>query len=331
MCGIVVDNEIYTHTVGLNNFLYINFTMEFNILDSVNVNRFYGRISKDLREKIKYQIKNYNRDKILLKSKTSSETLRRVLLKNNHWVKLQTLFSICNLLNIEEVYVKENITEFKTKDSFPIITKKILLNIEFARITGHLLGDGGIHINEKEGKYRIFYVNNNHVLLDSFSSDIKTIFPEIKLYKRIREERGDEIWLPTAHSSILYSIFNMKDCKLRRIPKFIYGETNKIKSALLQAFFDDEGYIYPQKYIIAISVSNRELLNDIKNLLEDLCIKSNDIKSTNSKTRSKMFYFYITGKNNIIKFFEVVGFLSPAKKTKLSMLVSKYGGKTCVE
>lgn len=170
----------------------------------------------------------------------------------------------------------------------------------------------------------MFYVNNEKILLDSFSNDCETMF-DIEPYRRIREERGDEIWLPTTIGRILHNIFDVSDCKIRRVPDFVFELGPKMIGTFLQALYDDEGYLYPDKNMIGISLSNKALLGDIKELLRILGIDTNPIRVHHSKTRSTMFYFNITSKNNILNFSKSVGFLHPKKNIKLESLVSKYG------
>src|SRR3989338_936607 len=303
--------------LALNTSIFTELFMQFDIIDILNKERFHGRITEQFRRKMNFEINKYDKKTISNELGISLQTLYRILDIKFYWINIETLFSLCRILKIDTSYIKNNIFMFKTKNSFPISTKSIVLDKHFARTVGHVLGDGGIHIIENEGKYRIFYANTQDILLDCFYEDVTSIFPDAHLYSRKRVDRASEIWLPTTVRSIVYSVFDMKDCKLRRVPKFVYNWDEHYIGAFLQALFDDEGYIYPQKNTIAISLSNRELLNDIKILLEMHGIISNPIKSTNSKTRSRMFYFYITGRKNIKNFNSFVGFLHPTKADKL--------------
>ena len=300
--------------------------MKFNILDLINRDRFYATISDNLREEIKSKIIYLKKKDIIEKNNISRSTLKRILTIKNYWANITTIFTLCENLKINSEYVRKNIEKIKTKDSFSTSTKFITINEELARVTGHLLCDGGIHINEKEGKLRIFYVNNNSKLLHSFREDVKSIFPGVKIYYRKREDRGDELWLPTTIGSILFSLFDMYNCKFRRVPKFIFNAKYNEKCAFLQAVFDDEGTISVEKYNIVLSVHNKELLTDFRNILQHIGINSSQIKLIVPKNRSRMYRFSIYGKNNILKFNELVSSSHSLKLKKLKLLVSKYCG-----
>ena len=315
------------HTMVLNRFDNNISEMHIDIINLIDKDNFYGRISEELRSKIKNRIKNFKKKDIIEKTEISRQTLLRILKLKNYWINLGTLFYLCDILKVGHKNIKENIISIKTKNSFPISAKYINLNMEFARIAGHLLGDGGIHIVKNEGKYRIFYANKQKSLIKSFYQDTRVIFPDVKIYVRHREkeQKVSEVWLPTTASIILYSIFNMNNCKMRRVPKFVYDWHESYVGEFLRAIFDDEGYIYPSKNLIAIALSNNKLLNDVKKLLKNIGINSNPIKLTHNKKRSQMFYFYISGRENIMKFNEKVGFSHPTKSKKLEMLIFKYG------
>ena len=297
-----------------------------DFLSIVPKERFYCRINKDMTDKLVIKLKNIDKLELISKLKISKNTLNRIIHKKDYWINLDTLFGLCQSVSIPSSFAKKNILSMKTKDSTPIEKFQLYLTEEFCRVVGHVLADGGIHIIEREGKYRVFYVNNESILLDSFANDVKTIFGDIDIYKRIREKHGDEIWLPSTIGLILYNIFDMYKSGERRVPSFILN-LDKIKvSAFLQAFFDDEGYLYPKKKIIGLSLKNKYLLNDIKELLKILGINSNPIHIHKSKERSEMYYFNITGYKNLFNFYNKVGFLHPEKKRKVNELISSYGG-----
>ncbi len=261
----------------------------------------------------------------LYEIKTSRETIKRSI-QHGHWTKLETIKNVSKILGLDESFVDKNVLYVKTKNSFPINNKEIKISPELARITGHILCDGGIHVVKDEGKYRIFYVNNEHALLNSFRKDINIIFGKVKIYSRNRDYQGDELWLPTTTGLILNKIIDIGTSIDKKIPEFIIKNQNyDIIRNFLQAVFDDEGYLYPEKYMICISLINLQLLSGIKYLVEKIGIKTNPIHIHKSKNRSTMFYFSITGEENILKFSSKVNFTHSIKSRKLHRLVNKYG------
>ena len=116
--------------------------------------------------------------------------------------------------------------------------------------------------------------------------------------------------------------------KIKRIPSFVYNTKNTdLISSLLQALYDDEGYLYPQKYMIVISQKQKDLVNDIREIVKKVGIKPNKILIHQPRNRTLMYYFSITGKENILLFNKKIDFLHPVKKEKLKILVKKYRGK----
>ncbi len=297
--------------------------MKIDLLSLIKEKNYFVRINHKIREKI--QKKRFKHKKILDALKISRMTLERILKKENYWCNLKTIINLGELLKINESEIKRNILQIKSKNSFPIVLKKIQISKALARIFGHILGDGGIHLIKGEGKYRAFYVNNNEKLLDCFKKDILQTFGEVKIYFRRREKRGDEIWLPSTIGYFLYLLLAYDKNIEKRVPKII-GESKSdcLKGAFLQAIYDDDGFLYPKKKMVVIAFHKINLLKDIKKLISDLKIKSNKILTHNSKKRSQMHYFSITGKANIEMFKEKVNFLHPIKKEKLNLLLKSY-------
>ena len=305
-----------------------NFSTKMNLTNIIKRGKYYVQIDETLRNEINSRI--IIQKKIFSKLKISRNTLYRIRKDKNYWVNYKTLSDLCKLIKINNKILESEILFTKTKNS-PIKFQKIFLNENLARILGHIVGDGGIHIKKLEGKYRAFYVNNEQILLNSFKEDIYEVFDNNEIYSREREIRGDEIWLNTSIGFILYTLleYDLNNDK-KSVPSIMKKSGNKkILGKFLQAIYDDDGFLYPSKKMVVLSLVRKELLSDIRKILIKIGVVPNKILIHNSKSRSKMFYFSITGRNNIKKFDKLVGFLHPIKKDKLKNLLGGY--KQCAE
>lgn len=298
-----------------------------NILPFIKFDNYYCQMTFSFKKLLSDNVLNYS--KASQKLNVSRKTIARMLSQKNHWANMATLLSLTDSLQIQKITLFSNITSIKTHNSFPIpFDVKNLLSASFFRIIGHILGDGGIHVIEKEQKYRAFYVNNEKNLLDSFKEDIRVVFGDIKIYNRERLVQGDEIWLPTTLGYLLYNMLDYESFKKqKRVPAFILNtDDKKLLGAFLQALYDDEGYLYPKKHMIVIAQKRKELLDGIRKAVLNLGIHANPIRIHNSKTRTVMHYFSITGKKNITMFADLIGFKHPMKRKKLDLLIGKYKG-----
>ncbi len=295
-----------------------------NILNFIKFDNYYCQINPLFQKTLGKKISNYS--ETAQKVKTSRNTISRIINNEKYWANFQTLLKLSELLQIKKEDLFSSIAVIKTHNSFPItFDTKNLMAPSFFRILGHILGDGGIHVIKKEGKYRAFYVNNEQALLDSFVNDVKKLFKNFKIYTRKRENHGDEVWLPTTIGYLFYKILEYDKNTEKRVPGFVYStKDEKLISSLLQALFDDEGFIYVDKYIVNISLGNEKLLQDVKALLGKINIKTNKIRKISPKNKSVMYIFSITSKENILKFAKKVNFIHPKKKQKLKTLVNKY-------
>lgn len=296
-----------------------------NILNLIKYESYYCQISLSLQEKFRNKITNYTY--ISKKLKVSRMTISRIVNLKEYWINLNNLLNLSDLLQIEKNEIFLNINLIKTKNSFPIqFNVKNLISPALFRIIGHILGDGGIQVIEKEGKYRAFYTNNKLILINSFKEDIITVFGKINLYFRKKKTGTYEIWLPTTIGYLFYDLLEYKKLKNdKRIPDFILNNKDKkVIGPFLQALYDDEGFLYPQKNMIVIAQKRIELINDIRDVVINLGIRPNQLLIHKSKDKITMHYFSITHKDNIKLFNDLIGFKHPEKIEKLRILMEKY-------
>lgn len=295
-----------------------------NILDFVKFENYYCQIRHTLQKRLREKISNCS--DIAREIGVSRSTVQRMTSVREYWANFQSLFNLCRLLGIRKNEVYHNTRTIKTKNSFPIVfDTKNLVSPAFFRVLGHILGDGGIHVIRNEGKYRAFYVNNEQILLDSFANDTKLVFRNIRVYSRRREKQGDEVWMPTTVGYLLYQILDYEKSPEKRMPVFVMKTNNPtLLCALLQALFDDEGYVYPSRRMVQIALGNKNLLNDVKLIMERIGIRTNRIYKVTPKNRSIMYTFSITSRANISEFARKINFIHSMKKKKLLILLNTY-------
>mgnify|MGYP005858313645 CR=1 FL=1 len=294
-----------------------------NILNLIEKENYYARVTEGFQGLLDNKTKIHK--EICNELGISARTFHRMRKHKGHWCNLEILFNISRLLQIEDSLLINNINEIKTKNSFPITPIEIKLNDSLGRILGHILGDGGIHVKKTERKYRVFYVNNEERLLDRFKLDVENVFGGKSLYFRKRKSHGDEIWLFSSLGFVLYRLLDYDKHINKRVPLLIKNsEDKRFIGSFLQALYDDDGFLYSDKKMIVISLVNQNLLNDIRRLIIKLGIKPNKVLIHESKNRSRMYYFSITGRENIVCFKKRIGFMHPVKKDKLNRLLESY-------
>ncbi len=106
-----------------------------------------------------------------------------------------------------------------------------------------------------------------------------------------------------------------------KVSEEILKSNQECKIGFLQGFFDSEGSVH-RRFDLDIRSVNKEALSQIKQLLNDIGIKSSEIKP---KNKTNQYTLYITGEENIIKFIFKVGTNIPSRFIKMKELVNKYG------
>ncbi len=229
-------------------------------------------------------------------------------------------------LEINVISIKAGIRNGEIYPQFPLHIGK-----EAGSILGYILGDGSI-----EKRFNaIFFTNTNKDLLIDFRNSMFTLFrvePRIWvqqsgmfkqkskwLYKcnsldQIPSDHSIGLFYPKICSLILFSIFGkFAEGKRKLITPEIKNSNKNIQKYLIRAFFDSEGSTYNYRNMIRVFQDDKQLLEDIRILLLNFDIKTNEIHNY-IKRDKKRHYFDITNKENFTKFHELIGFKSKKKR-----------------
>ncbi len=207
-----------------------------------------------------------------------------------------------------------------------------MVSKELARCIARICGDGYL------GKKYIRYANKNDELLKEFARDIKSCFDNVHLYWAIGNSGTPFIQLNRKKiCSYFTEILPSYTSSKIEIPDVIKKSNLAIKKEFLRAYFDDEGganlRIYKKtkewKRDIKIASNSKKMLEDIKLILsQDFGIITNKLFRSSTKTGNKIdrtYHLIITGKSNLIKFNELIGFKSKYKDKELNLAISSYG------
>lgn len=233
------------------------------------------------------------------------------------------------------ISIKAGIRNGEIRPKFPL-----LINKTMGCIVGHILGDGSID----KRFHSLFYSNSDIALLREFRLNMKTIFgiePRIWVQeKRSFDEKTEwmkrvsnlkdipkghsvGLFYPKICSDILYSICGkFAEGRNKGITEEIKNKNADFKIGLIRAFYDDECSINLQNYTLRLHQDRKDILEDIRQMLSDLNINSNDVKSYNKKGKLR-YYFNVNGFENYSLFFKVIGITSPKKNKEFRLLINK--------
>lgn len=244
-------------------------------------------------------------------------------------ISLERLLKIINLSSESEELksdLESHIIDIKAPSSRAIEIRPpfpLEMNKAFARILGHLLGDGNVR---KSGGHNVRYGNTDPVLVESFIKDIDRIFNGVEYYKHTRNyktERGTkkftEISYPSIIGRILTKIIGHTGTFEGKIPDFVFDTDEEIKSEVIKAIFDDEGTVSENGHALKIQIANKTLVWQIKDLLAYMKIKSS--LHSRGEEGSTMYSLSIYQRKSQKKFFNLVG---ATKNTKKYIRLKKY-------
>ena len=197
------------------------------------------------------------------------------------------------------------------------------------RVVAHLMGDG--YVNKRYLRYN----NKDKFLLDNFKIHLSNISPNIHFIGG--KVNSGTPFVQAQNKKLIEFLFGLcgdfKSEKLR-VPEFI--KTKDMKKEFISAIFDDEGCVGLRvfrktgevKRNLEIGSKSKKFLGDIKNILEkDFNIKCNKIISFTRNLNGKQFITWklsITGKENFMKFSELINFSSLDKIKKLDFMINSY-------
>ena len=271
------------------------------------------------------------------------EYLRRYFVTNRSGIPLKLLKEICDELQISQSKIEKNVIGLKTiksKDEIknPKLPFKILTE-EMGLVVGGVLGDGGIDKN----KHRVIYCNSEHEQIDSFVSNAKKVFGEIRISNHRSTAGIPIIILPKACGIILEKIgliacnknFEEKVC----IPEiFVKHPNHQSTKYLLKRLMDDDGTVVNNHFCRNVSLVDpkiskekkleSKLLLTTKEILQKSGISSKIMlnKITSKENGEKTYYWrlIICGKQNLQLYYEKIGFGLERKQLKLKKTLERY-------
>lgn len=250
---------------------------------------------------------------------------------------LSVIIKFCKLTNIPLTDIQKNIIELRSRPypsktgdiSSPIYPKfPIKLTPELTRVIAHMMGDGCLTIN-KRGHYNFQYYNKCKYLREIFKNDARKIFGELPIHEAINKG-VPYVFLPAPVSIIMLSLIPTFNSKISRIPDFIRKAPLETKKEFIKAFMDDEASVKfkPPERRIEIALCNKNLLNDLKNMIEEFGINTTKIQKKICKNKYLSYTFYIRNYHNILKFWKFIDFYHPEKQKKLEKIIKFHGRKS---
>jgi hypothetical protein len=202
------------------------------------------------------------------------------------------------------------------------------LNADLCYLVGYMYGDGTLSSHKTTP--RIEFYDSNKIFLNYIASLVQTLF-NIKNYKLRKDKRAKCYCLRINHKLLLLffnKVFEMpigrKKGKLH-MPQVI--KRSKYINDFICGFFDAEGHFYHDPrygYKITLSQSDKFILEEIKNILESLGVKS--IKVT--EYRKGSYELRIPRKEEFIKFTAIFTSRHPDKVRRITLAID---GKSTVE
>jgi intein/homing endonuclease len=210
-----------------------------------------------------------------------------------------------------------------------------MISPELARIVAHIAADGYSCVyqqkrSEKElishprkkktqTKWYVRYVNTEPALVKQFVNDAKKEFDRVVVKKKVCEYEIAGKWI----YEIVTKLGALKSFTWF-IPEEVTSAGSEVRTAWLQAFFDDEAHVSVPEKRITLNMVNENGLKQVQKLLSEFGIKS----TLNGPYKCRQFFTYHLRiyRDSIRNYAMMVGFVHPKKKRHLTEVVEKISG-----
>jgi len=197
------------------------------------------------------------------------------------------------------------------------------------RVVSHLMGDG--HVNSRYLRYN----NKNDFLREQFIKDFVNSFGVVHFIKGV--VNSGIPFVQVQNKKIINQLFKLSKSYLSgdiEFPNFLKTKNQKI--LFVKSLFDDEGTVGFRvfnktgeiKRDLHLALKSRKMIRQLKYFLDNsLYIKTNKIVKDKRIRNGKIYItwvLYITGKENLQRFKEIIGFHHPDKIEKLEGMLNSY-------
>jgi len=223
-------------------------------------------------------------------------------------LRLDLIHFLCNLIDTE--FDEKQILGIKGVQTSRMIFNpnlNLTLSSELAQILANLYCDGTI---VESNCYTATYYNSYMELISRFKNNVVKVFGRVDLYEW--KTNVNAINLPAFVGKLLYRKFKLYN---DNVPTQIINSSKEIKSAYLQAVFDDEGSIHKGHGQIRIKMKPNSYIEDIQKLIQEFGIETSKVIKEHDKRNGRDYYFFlISGMYNVRKFHDEIDFFHPKKK-----------------
>ncbi len=205
-----------------------------------------------------------------------------------------------------------------------------IMNKEFARLLGYLIGDGHAYFTQSSAM--ISLTNNNEALLSDFSNLLSKLFGvnptkrNSHKGKTAKEAYVCNIELGRLLKEIDESLFLR--AKEKRVPSIVMKSPNSVLAEFIRSYFECEAYVDSKRRTIEVQSASKDFVEDVQIALLRFGIVS-QINSgmkcaTNTEKKIMRRYWRLSVSGEMADSFgKKVGFFSEEKRTRLEKMLQK--------
>jgi intein/homing endonuclease len=238
----------------------------------------WAKLSKNMRDE--FRRKKYENKSVLLKNCYNSCRAKQFLYQEGKALPLDKAIGICKLfdLNSNELVIINKGECNSNRINIPKIVDK-----DFARLFGFIYGDGNIREHQIN-----FTTGEDSSVNEKYRALLENYFGKVsfQLDKRSKKGHGKQVVNSTIACEIFKALGYEKNHNTCRVPGWIFNCSKEIRKAFVEGFSDADGcerYTKNGTWFSTIELSNKGLVEDIKELWSSIGLCSGHIKERHRK------------------------------------------------
>lgn len=265
---------------------FINVTQDVEINTSIPriVSEPFAKLNKSFEQEFN-QFSNQEKNELRIGLPTNGDQIR-LFFKGKGKLPLEIANQLCDRYKVDT----SNLQICHSYENDPSrINLPAIIDEEFARWFGFMLGDGGIRYTETNSTQLYFIAGDDKELNEKYSKLMEKYFGKVTFEKEKRntkEHLGKYVTSSKCACEIMKSLGFIGNKYTKRIPKWAYTAPKHIRRALIEGISDADGcerYTKAGTWFSTIELCNQKLTEDIKEVWHSIGLCSGKLGKRNRK------------------------------------------------
>jgi len=248
----------------------------------VEIPRIFGERWAKLSEnqRTEFRNKTYKNKSDLLRKCPSFDRAKQFLYCAGKALPEKIAIEICNIFDLDS---KKLILVNKGESNSERVNLPKYVDADFARLFGFLCGDGNIN------NCRLSFSTSPDVEINNFYKNLLEKYFQVASFqqdKRLKDGLGKITVCSNTACKVFLQMGYINDHNKNRVPNWVFNASKSIRKAFVEGLSDADGcerFTKARTWFSTIELSNKQLIEDVKELWSSIGLASGHIKTRHRK------------------------------------------------